>query len=578
MRIRARVWIASVLGALVAIAPPAWSGDGEAKRALLEDVPGYVEALAHQWDKDDLTPAVRAMIADNAAFGRLRPSDPRELSLNDCVALALAYNTGLQIARLGPLGARAEIRRAAAVFDPAFFADTESRRSVRPASSQLQGATTVRENTFDVTVGTRKVLQTGGVAALSWYTRRLNSNSAFLSLRPQYTTDLMLSLNQPLLRDFGRRFSTLQVRIARIAESGARKQYEASLADLVRGVEDAYWAVLGAEEFVKAQEQGVIAARELLRQNEGKFAVGTVPRTAVLEAQAQLARRDADLIQAQSLRDNAIDVLRAVINAPTEDQALLVNITPADDPVVEPVELDLDRSLERALESRAEIEAARIALEQSAMQLAIAENQLLPRLDAVGAIGTNGLAGTSQATQLPFPTDEPPVENPFAGSEVDAWRLLADGRYYSYVMGLKIEIPLDNAQARADYSLGRVNLDRARLELRRLQEEVTLAVKRAATNLESDVKSIRARRLARELAEENVRNQQARYDVGLATTKDLLDFQDFLTQARAAEIRALTQYRVDLAELRRVEGSLLEAHGIELEEHEEEGTPWWARF
>jgi len=38
-------------------------------------------------------------------------------------------------------------------------------------------------------------------------------------------------------------------------------------------------------------------------------------------------------------------------------------------------------------------------------------------------------------------------------------------------------------------------------------------------------------RTARELAEENLRNQKARYDVGLATTKDLLDFQDRLTAA-----------------------------------------------
>lgn len=40
-------------------------------------------------------------------------------------------------------------------------------------------------------------------------------------------------------------------------------------------------------------------------------------------------------------------------------------------------------------------------------------------------------------------------------------------------------------------------------------------------------------RIARELAEENVRNQQARYNAGLVTPKDLLDCHDKLTQARA---------------------------------------------
>ena len=51
-----------------------------------------------------------------------------------------------------------------------------------------------------------------------------------------------------------------------------------------------------------------------------------------------------------------------------------------------------------------------------------------------------------------------------------------------------------------------------------------------------------------------MRNQQARYDVGLATTKDLIDFQDRLTQAERAEVDALTGYNIELAHLRRADG------------------------
>jgi len=116
------------------------------------------------------------------------------------------------------------------------------------------------------------------------------------------------------------------------------------------------------------------------------------------------------------------------------------------------------------------------------------------------------------------------------------------------------------------------------LTLQQQQESVTLEVKTAVTNLQSDLKSIEATRIARELAEENLRNQKARYDVGLATTKDLLDYLDRLTQARFAETNALTTYATDLAELRRVEGTLLEARHVALTEIEEEATPFWARF
>lgn len=578
--------LAAVLALLATLSclsmPPAVRAQSaEPEAARLDDVPNYAEALTSQWRSADVGPLVREMLADTSHYGRLRPAEPRALALEDCIALAIANNTGLQIARLGPLGARAEIRRAQSIFDLGFTAEVGRDYSVRPAGSALAGAAVARQDNFDYSLGVGKLLTTGAQVSLAWANNRLESNNAFIGLRPQYTSDLVFSLNQPLLRNFGLRFTTLQVRIARIAESNARKQYESSLSELVKNVETAYWAVIGTAENVKAQEQGVLAARELLRQNEGKFSVGTVPRTAVLEAQADVARREADLIQAQNARELAIDTLRAVINAPSEDRDLLVNVLPSDVPTVESVAIDLEGSLAQALESRPELESARLAVEQSAMQLKLAENQLLPRLDLVGSVGTNGLSGDTNPGGFNLPGTDPnalPEENAFAGPVSDSWRMLYDGRYYGYTAGVALEIPLGNEAAKADYSLGRINLERARLELRRLQENVTLEVKRAATNLETDLKSIDARRIARELAEENVRNQQARYDVGLATTKDLLDFQDALTQSRAAEIRALTEYRIDLAELRRVEGTLLDKHEIVFEEPEPVGTPWWAKF
>lgn len=549
-----------------------------ADTAFAEEVPNYAEALAGQWRKSDISPLVEGMIADTSHYGRLLPATPRPLGLDDCIALAIANNTDLQIARLGPLGARVEIRRAQSIFDPALFADVGRDYSVRPAPSALSGAVTSRDDNLDYSIGVGKLSSLSGAqVSLAWANNRLESNNQFISLRPQYTSDLLLSLNQPLLRNFGRNFTTLQVRIARLAESSSRKQYESALSELVRNVESAYWAVIGFTENVSATEQGVLAARELLRQNEGKFEVGTVPRTAVLEAQAEVARREADVIQAQNARALAIDTLRAAINAPSQDAALLINVEPVDVPTLEPVAVDLERSLGRALESRPEIESARLALEQGGMQMKLAENQLLPRLDLVGSVGTNGLSGDTNPSGFSFDPNSP-SENPFEDNLSESWRMLFDGRYYGYTAGLALEVPLDNAAAKADYSVSRINLERARLELRRLQESVTLEIKRAATNLDTDRKSISARRIARDLAEENLRNQQARYEVGLATTKDLLDFQDALTQARAAEIRALTEYRIHLAELRRVEGSLLEQHGIQIDTPDSVGTPWWAKF
>lgn len=64
----------------------------------------------------------------------------------------------------------------------------------------------------------------------------------------------------------------------------------------------------------------------------------------------------------------------------------------------------------------------------------------------------------------------------------------------------------------------------------------------------------------------------------MVTTKDLLDYHDKLTQARAAEVQALTTYNSDLAEMRRVEGTLLSALNVLIERATPEAAPRWVRF
>jgi outer membrane protein len=352
---------------------------------------------------------------------------------------------------------------------------------------------------------------------------------------------------------------------------------------------------VAAIEQVRVQKQGLALANELLRQNQGKFKVGALPRTAVLEAQSEVARREANLILFQNLETVARDNLRAIVNSPSPEAGAgaLTMITPADKPTVTPYPIDLDRSLKNALEERPELVAARLNVNSQGLQRMVAANKLLPRLDVVGTLGVNGTSGGRATTAFGPDVSKctvnasgvvscPPAvfqANPsLEGGYANALEMLYDGRFYNYSAGLAVEIPLGNSQAKADYAASNVTFEQAKLSLQSLEESITLEVKQAVSNLDTAFKSIDARRIARELAEENLRNQQARYDVGLATTKDLLDYQDRLTQAQATEVLALTQYNSDLAELRRDEGTLLAARNVSVERTATPQIPWWEKF
>jgi outer membrane protein TolC len=556
---------------------------------LLDDVPNRFVVLKDQWTAgvpQDVFEARESV----EYYGRLGPDGRREeLTLQECIALALQYNTQLEIQRLGPTSAAAGVRQARSIFDPQLYGEVSKERTVTPATTVLTASgtaltdvpiPTLVNQTFVANTGARKTLLSGGSLSFDWRNSRFVGNPSVANpIVPLYSTSLGFSLNQPLLRSFGWDYALLVVEVAQNTESAAYQRYKAAIADIVAAVESGYWRLVLAIQSVKVQEQSLELANELLRENEGKFNVGTLPRTAVLEAQSRVAAREATLIQAVNAREIARDNLRALINYREPGAEALFIVDPKDSPRVVDYDIDMERSLRTALESRPELEAARLDVHGRGLERKIAQNQLLPRLDFVGSVGVSGLGGSDgNAEDFRNPGVTIPINESLDDGYGGALGLLPDGRFYNYLAGAVIEVPLDNARAKADYSIANVNFEQSRLTLRQLEENVTLEIKTAVNNLESGLKSVEATRIARELAEENLRNQQARYDVGLATTKDILDFQDQLTLARFREIEALTQYNTDVAQMRRVEGTLLAARNIMIEELAPESAPWWASF
>jgi outer membrane protein TolC len=567
---------------------------------LIDEVPNYAEVLVSQW-----SPSLRLDDVEigrsGKNFGRLTTTQPEQkITLREAVALALTNNTTLKVRRLDPIAGKVGVRQARSVFDPELYAEAAKFRRANPFST-LSALTSGSGTDLPVdgggagvappdrpvnpskyfsqevtwSAGVRKTLLSGGLLSLDWTNNRQSSTATAVNLVvPQYVTTLDVSLNQPLLRDFGWRYSLLLVDLAQNTEEAAFYQYKAATADVALEVERAYWLLVLTIENVKVGEQGLDLARETLRDNEGRFNVGALPRTAVLEAQAELARREAILVRLRNQQRLAADRLRSLINYNPADSKEIIVAGAADEPKVVPYEIDLRRSLEMAEMNRPELVVARLDVKGNRILRKVAENQVLPRLDLIGSIGLNGLGGRDTRSASDFSQPNPQI----LGGYDRSLELLTDGRFYQYRVGARLEIPINNAAAKASYAQARVDTERAWLSLHEVEESVTLEVKQAVTNMESEIEGLPAVRVARELAEENLRNQQARYEVGLATTKDLLDFQEKMLQARASEVEAVTGYNVALADLQRAEGTLLEERRILLQRPELEAAPWWARF
>lgn len=534
-------------------------------------VPSFSEQLYRQWTLEPVEPK-----PEPREHLRTRDQTVERLSLREAVAAALENNPGIAVERLGPHFARADIDRAAGAFDPLFKAYGKIDRSVTPSSSALAGALEVRQSDNKFGASLEKLIRTGAKLSVAYDSTEIDANSRFIGLRPQYKPEVTFSVTQPLLRNFGLDLTILLVRSAEVSTSVAYHQYESQVASLVRQVVQAYWGVVQARENLKAEEDGLRFAQTLERENTARVRAGVLPPIAVKEAAAEAARRDGQVIVAANAVTVATEQLRLLLQRNPDRAFVPREIDPTDSPEVRTVEVDELDVIENAANRRPEVLRARYEIENRRILAKVRRNNLLPYLDLTASYGLNGLSGRG-VPQQDFRTGETTV-TPFTGNYGDSVDRLLSDNFNSYAAGLTLTVPLANTTAEAEYTQSQIDLRRAELGYRQLLANVTLEVRKSIGDVRSNSKRITATRLARELADESLDQEHKRYAVGLATTKDILDFQEKLTSARAAESRALIDYNVALAALRQADGTLLQKFDIVLEALPPNPTPLWAKF
>ena len=83
--------------------------------------------------------------------------------------------------------------------------------------------------------------------------------------------------------------------------------------------------------------------------------------------------------------------------------------------------------------------------------------------------------------------------------------------------------------------------------------------------IHTDLERIDAAKASLRLAEEKLKAEEKKFEVGLSTTHDLLEFQDELARAESREALSRADYEKSLANLARVKGVLLEEHNITID-------------
>jgi outer membrane protein TolC len=510
--------------------------------------------------KGEPMPDREAVISEEAILEQIEKKEI-PITLKASLQLALRNNLEIAIERVNPEISEQRVVQEKSVFDPTASARLSKDRSVRQTASALALPPQNEVEDLNWDAGISGKWTTGAETDLRFTNNRNDTNSVFADLNPTYGSDLVLSLTQPLLKDFGIGVNKAQIRIATNNREITEFQFRDNVMAILFDVESTYWELVYAMEELKVKQESLRLAEDFLKITQRKVDVGILPPVEILQAEAERAAREEGVITAEDNLLDAEDRLRNILNLTEDPRYWDVRLLPLDAPLLADEIADLNAQLMQAIERRPDLQQAKIDVENRNIQLKYSRNQLLPRIDVVASLGVSGIAGDAQPVTSGV---GPPVFSPFDGNYSDALEELKSGDYYDYTIGIQVEYPLGNRYAKSELVVADLEKRKALFALKSLENQMIREVREAFRQIETNRKRIAAAEAARKLAEERLRTETRRFELGLATSHDVLEFQEKLTIAKSNELRARIDYRESLANLERVKGTLLESKGVVL--------------
>jgi outer membrane protein TolC len=505
-----------------------------------------------------------------------QPADAHLITLDEVITAALENNQDIRIIRYdhGQQDARVEAQRG--LFDPAFGLTGTSAQSERLGTPvpnpDINSYSSINwQKTLEASVSQN--LPWGGVTSLNYTMQKTHNDPYFgfnfntgtvnsVALNPAYATSLTLNYTQPLLRGFGTDAGALGLKIARLTRQGTLALDKETLAARLIDVERAYWALLAAQENYRVARQDKELSLQFHDETMARIKAGVLPEIDQVTADAGVADKEEAIITAENNWRNAADTLRRLVSpgAPQQFDGTLTIMPPRE---LAPPSVRLEDSLAAARSNRPQRDSLKTQLDIAKLNASAARINRRPQLNLVTSYGLAGSAGPGDYRSRFDPDPASPVFNVGSGFG-GANSQISHGRLGNYSIGLNFGISLFNRTPRAEYTDARVNALKAEILLESYDSGVELEVRTAARGYESGYKRVLAAQANVRLQEKKAEAEKVRYQNGLSTGYQVLQFQNDLSRARSAEVAAMTDYLLARSVLEKATGNYLEYRKITL--------------
>ncbi len=489
------------------------------------------------------------------------PQKQKDITLEECIIYAIKNNLDVTAELMTSEIAQMSVIQSREKFLPSLNFGFTRRNTNVPSSSWIESSDQVITTFNNYSGQISQLLPTGGQLDVSLNANMYDTNQKFLSFNPRYGSTLDFTFTQPLLRNFGVKTNLREIIVAQNNRDISDNDFKKVLLDTVYAVEDAYWNLVYSIQTLEVKRQSLELAQDLLLKSQKEVEIGTLAPKEILSAQAEVAAREADILQADTLVKNNIDRLKTLINLAEEEEEVI--LFPADQPAFELEDISLEDAFRTALENRPDLHSSQINLKNRDLDIRYAWNQLLPALNFNVNYWSPGLSG-DQVLYL----DNNPFTNVIVGKipggASNALKDALNFKYKNWSLYFTLDVPLNTIVSRAAFVQAKKSRERAAVRMKSLEQKAFLETKTTVRTVKTDYKRVEAYRIARELAELKLDAEEAKLRAGMTTHFVVLQYQRDLANAKSSELRAVIDYNLSLSRLNNILGISLKNWNIRI--------------
>lgn len=513
--------------------------------------------------------------------------EPTPLNTGASSGISSSLGAGTLQTVYDPAIQETQIATALSAFDTNFVTSLLWGHSVAPFNNSISAGSFVAGSKFPIIfnsdtatfqAGLQKRTATGALLGVTQNTAYQYSNSPINVTPSAYTTNLQLTLTQPLLGSaplaggqagppVGLEANRAPIVIARLSADAAVWRFKAEVMAEVRSIEQQYWSLAQQHVQLWSSEKAVELAREILKREQAELAVGRGTIADVAEAEQRLEQFNLDLVTKTSDVITTERQLRNILGLPPADSRRIVPVTAPTEARMQP---DWEASLAQMVTFQPDIVQQQLQTRIAELQLLVARNQLLPQLNLNALYQLNGLGrdldqSLAVMTGAGMKAIDPRISNlqraaglnspPGIFRDFNQWQI-----GFTFQMPIGMRAPLANVRA------SQYVLLRQRAFLQQIVHQTTHSLARFFLEVDANYKQFKTASRLRAAAAQRLEAQRAFYEEGRIPIDRYLDAVSQYASAVANEAQFKTTYNISIVALEEAKGTLLAYDNIAVAE------------